>query len=386
MSLMLSRRSFLSSATATLASTRLRAVGPLVQASASRLVYIGSTTRSAGDGIHVAQWNASTGTLSDLRLAFEAVSPSFLALSRKPGPRLLFAGHQVQPRVGGLTSFRIEPYGNLTPINTVNAPGADFVHILLDRTERCLIAANYGAGTILTAKVAPDGTLSGFVSNIQLTGHGPIASRQTAPHAHGVALSPNNRFVYINDLGTDRILIYRLNPSTAELTPSEPAFFPMPAGSGPRHLAFHPNGRWAYSVNELDSTLTLFTWNPTTGALTSVAAVPTMVAGADVSTNRAGEIAFDAAGRFLYSCNRGGAEELLTYAVGPDGRLTFLARVPTGDKEARHFIVTPDDGYLLVARQFGNDVAVFSRDRRSGLLKPTGARYPANNASCVLFA
>lgn len=381
MSIDWTRRTFLTTASAALAATRLYA-----QAATGPLVYIGSTTKKSGDGIHVARWNAGAGTLSDVRLAFECVSPSFLVRGSKGKAAILFAGHQVAPKMGGLSSLRIAPGGDLKLINTVSAPGADFVHLAVDHTGQCIVAPNYGIGTVLSAKVATDGRISDFVSNLKLTGHGPIASRQTAPHAHGVVFSPNNRFVYINDLGSDRIFIYTFDPATAELTPAEQPFFAMPAGSGPRHLAFHPNGRWAYSVNELDSTLTFLTWNPASGALTLIASVPTMAQGGDVANNRAGEIAFDRAGHFLYSCNRGAAEELLTYAVGPDGRLTFLARTPTGDREARHFVVTPDDGYVLVARQFGNDVAVFRRDLKSGVLQPTAMRYPVDSASCVLFA
>jgi 6-phosphogluconolactonase len=218
------------------------------------------------------------------------------------------------------------------------------------------------------------------------TGHGPIASRQAAPHAHGAAISPNNRFVYINDLGADRILIYKLNAATAELTPNDPPFFAAVAGSGPRHLAFHPNGRWAYSINELNSTITFLQWNSTSGALTAVANVPTMAPGGDIAKNRAGEIAFDSAGRFLYACNRGAAEELLTFSVGPNGHLNLLDRIQTEGKEARHFTVSPDDGYLLVAEQFSNEILVFARHRQTGLLKPTEVRYPIDGASCIVFS
>ena len=373
------RRSFLTSTAAALAVTQVPA-----QNSSSSHVYIGSTTKKPTDGIHMATWNAQTGTLSNVHLAFECLVPSFLAHS--PHAAILFAGHQPAPKQGALSSFRIQPSGELQLINTIPAPGADFVHLAVDHTGQVVIAPNYGAGTILSSKIASDGTLSNFVSQVQLAGHGPNASRQTAPHAHGVAISPNNRFVYISDLGTDRILIYKLNPATAELTPAAPAVFIMPPGSGPRHLAFHPNGKWVYSVNELDSTLTLLTWNSTTGALTSLTAVPTMLPDGDVANNRAGEIAFDAAGRFLYSCNRGAAEELLTYAIAADGKLKLIGRIPSGGKEARHFTVTPDDAHLLVGHQSGNDVAVFSRDRQTGLIAPTDARYPIEGASCILFA
>jgi 6-phosphogluconolactonase len=373
------RRSFLTSTAAALAASQL----PAQEASGAN-VYIGSTAKKPADGIHTACWNTQSGTLSNVRLVFECLAPSFLA--RSPLGNILFAGHEPGPKQGALSSFRIQPSGDLSLINTIPAPGADFVHLAVDHLGQVIIAPNYGAGTVLSSKIASDGTLSNFVSQIQLTGHGPNASRQKAPHAHGVAISPNNRFIYISDLGTDRIFIYNLNTATAELTPADPPAFVMPPGSGPRHLAFHPNGKWVYSVNELDSTLTFLTWNPATGALTSVALVPTMLPDGDVAGNRAGEIAFDAAGHFLYSCNRGAAEELLTYAIASDGRLKLIGRIPTGGKEARHFIVTPDDAHLLVARQFGNDVAVFTRNRQTGLLGPTDARYPMEGASCVLFA
>jgi 6-phosphogluconolactonase len=378
----LTRRTFLSLTAVSLAGTRLGAV----ETGNSPLVYIGTGTLKPGDGIHVGRWNHQSGALSEVRVAFEAVSPSFLAVTRHRKLPLLFAGHQISSKVGGLSGFRIDPSGDLKLLNTLPAAGADFVHLALDHTDGCLIAANYGKGSILSCKVDPDGHLSGFVSQIQLTGHGPNSSRQATPHAHGVAISPNNRFVYVNDLGTDRIFIYRLHLATARLDANDPPFLAMAAGSGPRHLAFHPNGRWAYSINELNSTISLLHWDSTSGALNIVANTPTMPPGGDVADNRAGELAFNATGSFLYACNRGAAEELLTFSVGPDGRLSFVSRLHTAGKEARHFIVSPDDGYLLVAEQFSNEVAVFARDRHNGVLKPTAASYPVDSPSCIVFS
>lgn len=376
------RRSFLSLTAASLVGTRLGAA----EAGTSPLVYIGTGTRKPGDGIHVGRWNPQSGTLSEVRVVFEAISPSFLAVTRHRKVPLLFAGHETSPKLGALSGFRIDTSGDLKLLNTLPAAGADFVHLALDHTDGCLIAANYGKGSILSCKVNPDGHLSGFVSRIQLTGHGPIASRQASPHAHGVAISPNNRFVYVNDLGTDRIFIYKLNVAIAALDPNDPPFLAMAAGSGPRHLAFHPNGRWAYSINELNSTISFLHWDSASGALSIVANTPPMVPAGDVANNRAGELAFDATGRFLYACNRGAAEELLTFSVGTDGRLKFVSRLHTAGKEARHFIVSPDDGYLLVAEQFSNEVAVFARDRHTGVLKPTDASYPVDSPSCVVFS
>jgi 6-phosphogluconolactonase len=373
------RRSFLVATAAAAATARFS----VAESSEEPLVYMSSG--KLGSSIHVGRWNAQSGTLSRYRSVAD-ISVGFFAITHRGKNRFLFAGHQVAPKIGGLTSFRIEPSGDLTELNTVTAPEASFSHLACDHTGSCIIAPNYAAGFTLSTKIAPDGRLSEFVSRIPQEGHGPVLDRQASSHPHGAAISPNNRFAYINDLGSDRIWIFSLNVATGGLVPADPPYMIMPAGSGPRHLAFHPNGKWAYSVNELNSTLTLFSWNPATGALTSLATTPTMAVGGDVAHDRAGEIAFDAAGRFLYTCNRGAAEEIPIFSVGPNGHLTFVDRTPLEGKEARHFVVSPDDGYLLVANQFTDAITIFARNRRTGVLKLTSAKYPLPGASCVFFA
>jgi 6-phosphogluconolactonase len=377
------RRSFLSATTATLAATRLRAAAP----STSEYVYIGSSANGDGEGIHVGKWNAASGTLSDVRLVFPANSPSFQVGSGSSGMRLLFSGHQPQPTVAALSSFRVEPSGDLKVINTVTVADLEesMIQIVLDRTQRCLVSASYRSGKVFSFKVAPDGHLSDPVSQFQLAGHGPNARRQTTAHAHGAVISPGNHFALVNDLGTDRIMVYKLNASIAELTPNEPPFYAAAPGSGPRHLAFHPNGKWAYSINELDSTITFLSWNEKTGVLTTVDNISTLSPGADVAKNRAGEVIIDQAGRFLYACNRGPNEELLIYAIEHTGRLTLAGRTPLGGKEARHFALAPGGNFLVVAEQFTNQVSAFTRDRSTGLLVPTGNKYPVNKASCIVF-
>ena len=378
----LTRRTFVSLAAATVASTRFAAA----QSVPANLVYIGSTGSGTEDGIHVARWNPESGTLSDLRLVARTGAPSFLAISNHGGSRFLFAGVQTAPKSGALDAYRIAASGDLHLLNSIPDPNGDGVHTVVDHTGRCLVSANYGAGTVVSCTIAVDGQLSELVSNIQLTGHGPIESRQKAPHAHGVVISPDNRFALINDLGTDRIMIYKLNPATAELTPNDPPFFQTAPGSGPRHTAFHPNGKYAYSINELNSTITLYSWNAAAGTLTLLATTPTLPPGGDIVNNRAGEVVFDTTGRFLYACNRGAAEELLAYSVASDGHLTLLGRTPLEGKEARHFVISPDNRFLLVAKQFSNEVAIFARDRKTGILAATPARVPVNLPSCVLFA
>jgi 6-phosphogluconolactonase len=380
---LLNRRSFLSATAATLVATKLRAAP-----STNGFVYIGSSAKGDGEGIHVANWDASSGTLSDLRLAFPASSPSFQVGGGSHGMRFLFSGHQPQPEVAALSGFRIEASGDLKVINTVTVADLEesMIQVVLDHTQRCLVSASYRSGKIFSFKVAPDGRLSDPVSHFQLSGHGPNARRQTTAHAHGAVIPPDNRFALVNDLGTDRIMVYKLDASTAELTPNDPPFYAAAPGSGPRHLAFHPNGKWAYSINELDSTLTFLNWDAKTGVLSTVANTSTLPPGADVAKNRAGEVIIDKAGHFLYACNRGPAEELLVYSIGSTGQLTLAGCTPLGGKEARHFAIARGGDFLVVAEQFTNQVSVFTRNRGTGLLTSTGNKYPVNKASCIVFA
>lgn len=379
------RRTFLTTAAATLATTKLHAAptSPV----AEKLVYIGSGANGPAAGIHAATWNPSNGTLSSLRLAMQADNAAFLATTELSGKRILFAGHQLPDKVGALSSYQIGPTGDLQLINTVNIPEFDFVHIAVDHTSQALITASYGnGGKVLSAKIAPDGHLSAPVSQFQLTGHGPNASRQLAPHAHGVAIAPDNRFVLINDLGTDRIMVYKLNAATAELTPNKPPYFETAPGSGPRHTAFHPSGKWAYSINELDSTITQMGWNATTGVLTLASNTPTMPPGSDVTAGRAGEVVFDKTGRFLYACNRAAIDDVVVYSVGNTGQLTLVQHLNFGGKEARHYAISPDGTYFILAEQFSDKVAILNRNPTTGTLKLSANEYAVQNPSCILFA
>ena len=377
----LSRRTFVVSAAATFAATRLPAATP----TKDTLVYIGSGSSKPGAGIYVAHWNAP-GTFSNLRRAAPMSAPGFLALSDRGPTHFLFAGGPSGKSTGALSAFSIQPSGDLTLINTITIPDFDMVHTAIDHTGRVLVSVSYGTGKILSSKIAPDGRLSDPVTQIQLTGHGPKTDRQAGPHAHGICFSPDNKFVLINDLGTDRIMIYKLNTATAEITPNDTPFFTSLPGAGPRHLVFHPNGKWAYSINELDSTLTQMRWDAAVGTLTLLSSIPTLPPGYKVADNRAGEVLIDPSGRFLYSCNRGPAEDLVTYKIASDGHLVLITHTPLGGKEARHYALSPDSKHLVVARQFSNNVAVFARNRKTGVLTPTPAAYNVDSPSCILFA
>jgi 6-phosphogluconolactonase len=350
-------------------------------------VYVGSTAKGEGEGIHMGKWDPGTGTISDMKLIFQATQPSFMVSGQKNGRKFLFSGHQPQPAKAALSSFQIDSSGALEVVNTLDLDDLEesLIQIVLDKRCDCLVSASYRTSNVFSFIVGPDGKLSGPVSKFQLSGSGPNPRRQTTAHAHGAVISPDNKFALINDLGTDKIMVYKLAATAAKLTPNVPPFFTTKPGSGPRHLAFHPTGKWAYCISELDSTLNILSWNAKTGELEFVDSVSTLQPGADVTKNRAGEVIIDKSGHFLYACNRGPAEELLAYSIASTGRLKLIERTPLGGKEARHFALSPDGRHLVVAEQFTNSVSIFSRNQRTGELKPTGNKYPVNRPSCVVF-
>jgi 6-phosphogluconolactonase len=382
---MWTRRAFVSAAAAAVIAGKAY---PKARGAAGSYVFVGSTAKGEGEGIHVAKWDSSTGSLSDLRLGFAATQPSFMYAVDDHGQKLLFSGHQPTPEQAALSSFRVTESGDLQLINTLTVPDLEesFIQIVVDRTHRCLVSASYRTSKVRSFKVAPDGHLSGPVSEFQLQGSGPNLKRQMTAHAHGAVIAPGNNFVLINDLGSDRIMVYKLNPATAEMAPNDPPFYNAPPGSGPRHTAFHPNGKWAYCVSELDSTLNSLEWNAARGVLTKLDVISTLPPGGDVSKNRAGEVIIDPSGRFLYSCNRGPIDELLVCGIGADGRLSQVKRTPLGGKEARHFAIDPTGRFIVVAEQFSDKVGVFTRDPANGELRATGKDYPVNKASCIVFA
>jgi len=350
--------------------------------------YIGSTASGKQEGIHVGRWNAASGVIEDLRLAYACTQPSFQVTASLGSGMYLFSGHQPQETRAALSSFRVSGNGDLEMVNTIEVDDEpeSFVQIALDRTHRVLVSVSYRSSKVRTFQVEPDGRLSQPVVEFTLHGSGPNVQRQAKSHSHGAVVSPDNKFVLINDLGTDKIMIYRLDPGTGKLEPNEPPFYKANPGSGPRHTTFHPNGTAAYAINELDSTITTMAWDAEHGSLHTLENTPTTAPDVDIATNRAGEVALDASGRFLYACNRGAVEELLDYNVSADGKLTLASRIPLDGKEARHFAISPDGKWLVVAEQFSNIVSVYQRDQASGALKPSGSRHSINNPSCISFA
>jgi 6-phosphogluconolactonase len=380
-----SRRAFLAKLSALALAARTRSWASELDG----LIFVGTYTNDKGStsrGIYAFRWDADAGTLAPLGLAASTVNPSFLAVS--PTHRHLYAVNEVDAyhgqKSGSVTSFAVKG-STLKAINTVSSGGGGPSKITVDFTGKAAFVANYDGGSATSYRVLPNGALSKAVSRFQYSGHGADPQRQAAPHTHCTTVSPDNRYVLVNDLGLDRISVYHLDPLTAALTPNDPPFYEALPGSGPRSFAFHPSGKWAYSLNEIANTVDALSWDAERGVLTRFQNISTLPEGFNGS-NTTATVAVDAAGRFLYASNRGD-NSIAVFSIGDrDGKLKPVQHVDCGGKTPRHFALDPGNQWLLVANEDSSNIVVFARNTRSGLLTATAGIYPVSHPVCIVFS
>jgi 6-phosphogluconolactonase len=350
------------------------------------LVYVGTYTRSKSQGIYALKFNAQTGTLSSLGLAAEIQNPSFLAVH--PNDKYLYAvselGYNAQTKAS-VSSFAIDTKsGKLQPLNKVETGGGGACHLVVDKTQAMLLVANYGTGSVAAFHVKPDGSLSERTDLKQHTGSSVNPRRQSGPHAHAVVLSRDNRYVFVPDLGLDEIISYKIDPAEATLSPNTPPNVKLTPGSGPRHFAFHPNNKYAYSVNEMASSVSAYSYDAKNGALTLIQTVSTLPDGFTREDNSA-EIAIDRDGRFLYASNRGN-DSITQFAIDrKKGTLTKIQVTPTQGRTPRNFVIDPTGRYLLAANQDSDSIVVFSLDPKSGKINATGTTLNIPSPVCLQF-
>jgi 6-phosphogluconolactonase len=345
---------------------------------AAMLVYFGTYTGEHSQGIYVSRLDMTTGVLAPPELAAESTSPSFLALH--PTGNFLYAVNEIndfegQP-VGSVSAFAIDRRsGRLTPINRQSSGGRGPAHLIVDAAGRNVLVANYGGGSAAVLPLDRTGALRPPSSVVEHTGSGVNPNRQQRPHAHAIQLDGENRFAYVPDLGIDKVMIYRFDGERGTLEPHDPPSVSVAAGAGPRHFAFHPQGRFAFVINELTCTITTFSLGPTPGALTAIHTVSTLPAGESVQKGYStAEIRVHPSGRFVYGSNRG-HDSIAVFALDQDsGRLTLVQHEPTQGSTPRNFGIDPSGRWLLAANQRSNSVVVFAIDERTGRLTPTGER------------
>ena len=347
------------------------------------LIGTGTASPSTSKGIYVADWNPKTGELGAPTLLADLESPTWLALAPR-APRL-YALSEI--KAGKATAFdlRLESAVTLEKLNEQSSEGEGPAHVSVNVDGRSAFVSNYGSGSLTSYKIDKSGALSAPVTHIQYTpvDADPIHAK---PHAHEATPSPDGRFLLVNDLGSDRILVYKIDAGSGKLTPNSIPFWQGRLKSGPRHLTFHPNGKWVYNVNELDSTVDLLNWNNIRGTLTTHGEpVSTLPVGFPKDTAFCSEILTSPDGRFVYVGNRRN-ETIAKLDVNPDtGALILSQLAPHGGKTARHVTLDPSGRFLLVALQDSNGIAVLSRNQSTGELSDPIHTYAIDSPQCLVF-
>lgn len=357
------------------------------------LVYAGTYTGPKSKGIYLYRLQTTNLdvsqniTLVPLGLAAETPNPSFLELDIKR--RLVFAVNELDQFEGSpggaVSSFAIDrDSGKLTLLSRRPSRGAGPCHLALDKTGRYLIVANYGGGSVAVLPVEADGTLGEATDFAQHTGKSVHPQRQQRPHPHSVTLDPANRFAFVCDLGLDKVLAYRLDAERGKLAPADPPFAGVKPGSGPRHMVFRPDGRFAYVINELTSTVNAFAYDPRAGAMSAIQSVSTLPEYYD-GPNSGAEIDVHPSGNYLYVSNRGHNSIVLFVIDRDKGTLTFVEEQGTGGKTPRHFGIEPSAKHMAIANQNSDTLLASRIDATNGRLKPSGVFAECPAPACVKF-
>lgn len=353
----------------------------------SYFVYVGTYTGPKSKGIYAGRMNPSDGGWSTLELAAEIKNPSFLVVH--PKGQFIYAASEVgdarNKQGGSVSAYRVEPgSGKLTLLNQQSSGGDSPCHLAVDKAGKCLIVANYGSGSVAVLPVAADGRLGPSASFVQHYGSSVNPQRQKEPHAHGITLDSANRLVLVTDLGLDKVLGYKLDAAVAEIELKPDVTAMLKPGAGPRHSALHPNGRFLYVINELDSTLTVFGSRPLRDALKTVQSVSTVPADFK-GGNFPAELEIHPSGRFLYGSNRG-HDSIAVFAVDErSGKLTWVEAVSCQGKTPRHFKIDPTGRYLYAALQDSDAIVPFRIDPGTGRLTATGPKIEVGSPVCVLM-
>jgi 6-phosphogluconolactonase len=347
-------------------------------------VYFGTYTRgeNSSKGIYCSVLNLETGKLSDPILSAEAQNPSFLEIH--PNCKFLYAVSEVGG-AGSVGAYAIEAdTGSLKLLNKQLSGGAGPCHVSIDHMGKNLLVANYGSGSASVIPIGSDGRLGKPTGFVKHEGSSVNFRRQKGPHAHSINVSPDNRFAFVADLGIDKIMIYKLDIEKGTIVANSPPFVKVKPGAGPRHFAFHPNGKYAYVINELDCTVTAFAYESVSGALKDIQTITTMPNGFNGS-NTCAEVRVHPSGKFLYGSNRG-HDSIVVYRVDlADGTLTYVEHETGNIKTPRNFNIDPAGRFCLVANQGKDSVVVFRINKETGALEPTDHKVSVAKPVCVRF-
>ncbi|ADB41692.1 lactonase family protein [Spirosoma linguale] len=363
----------------------LVSIGLTAQAqSPKEIMYVGTYSVRGSEGIYVFEFDRKAGTMQPIQSISNGKSPSFLAIH--PSGKYLYSVNEGADKLGGVSAYTIDKAtGKLTYMNAQSTLGAGPCHVSVDQTGKTAFVSNYGGGSLAVLPINADGSLAAPSDSVQDVGTGPNTARQDKAHMHSATLAPDNRFVYVADLTTDKVNIFDVDTKSSTVKPASTPYASVKPGSGPRHFTFHPNGKYAYLVEELTSTVAVFSRNPKTGALTllddNIKTLPDGFSGQNTSA----DIHIDPSGKFLYFSNRG-ANTLAIFSIGNDGRLTKVGDQPTEGKTPRNFLIDPKGDFVFVGHQDTDNITIFKRDKKTGLLTYTGQSVKVPAAVCILMA
>ncbi|HET6249368.1 MAG TPA: lactonase family protein [Tepidisphaeraceae bacterium] len=342
-------------------------------------VYIGTYDKPTTHGIYQMRLDPATGALSAPELAGEMINPSWVTLS--PNHKFLYACSEYGLKSGSaIAAFAIEKDGKLTALNEQPMAGGP-CYASLDSTGKNLFAASYGSGVVEVFQVGADGKLSPPTCTDQHPGVGT----KPGPHAHCIDADPGNHFVLSCDAGIDKVFVYRFDPAKGLLTANDPPFAALPPHAAPRHLAFSPDGKFVYTIQEAASTVTAFTYDAEHGVLHEIQSISTLPAGflgKDLST---AELLMHPSGKFLYGSNRG-HDSIVAYRVEPKtGKLELIGHTPSGGKVPRGMGIDPTGQWLIAGNQNSDSIVEFHIDQKTGELKATGTKFALGSPVCFKF-
>lgn len=360
------------------------------QNTAEQYLLVGTYTRKNSEGIYVYKFNTNTGDFSRVSVASGIKNPSFLAVS--PNQKYIYAVSEISD--GAVYSYSFDKKtGTLTNLNT----RADPCHISVDNTGKWVLVGNYSGGNLSVLPVEPNGSLGAASQTINHSGSGPNKGRQEKSHVHSINIAPNNRDIFVPDLGIDKIMTYSLNAQNGKLVEGEPAFTKVADGSGPRHFTIHPNGKFAYVIQELSSTVKVF--NYVSGKLSPIQTITTLAKDfKDKNKSFCADIHISPDGKFLYGSNRyvdagnkngifaptNTTDTIVMYSIDQKtGKLTYIGNEPVLGKIPRNFMITPNGKFVLVANQETDNITIFNRDAKTGKLSPTGKQIEVPVPVCL---
>lgn len=355
---------------------------PLLAQTNYNLIVGTYTKPGKSEGIYVYGFDAKSGETKYKAKATGILNPSFLAISADNKHVYSVSEGDGQ---GMINAFSFDPAtGKLTFMNSVSSGGDGPCYVSADNKGKYVFSGNYGGGSLAAIPVKPDGSLSDDIQAIKHTGSSIDKSRQEKPHVHAAVLSPDQKFLLTPDLGTDQVNVYTISGKNSNpLAPASPPFASVKPGSGPRHITFHPNGKFAYLIREMEGAVSVFSYN--NGKLTELQSI-TMLADGFKGNVGAADIHVSPDGKFLYGSNRGDANELVIYAVNPKtGKLTYTGRQSTLGKAPRNFAIDPTGNFLLVGNQDSDEIIIFKRNQKNGLLTDTGKKIEVGAPVCLKF-